>query len=442
MKAKFNLLCLLLFCIFSYTACKKVPDRKPGEKEVVPPHKDDEMVIWGGSPALRQSLLDSIRLITGNTDPVNIEKCLSCDGQLELWSGEAIKLFGSETVRGGSKSRVSASGTETVYYSLNFDIRFPFNKEALRSSDFKIPPFPIKSTNDKRITVAIFDSGLDPALSISREAATCIVEGQNGWNVVAGTDNIRDDVPSRHGTVVTGYVHVPYLTELDILPVKVLDNTGASSLFKFLCAIAFAANSDVDIINASLGFYYYDATPPYLLTDYIEEMLTKKGILLVTAAGNADPGADASALAFGIPSGELRNIDRHYFLPGSLSGKLKNIICVTTVNEPGGMLAVNNTQNYSVNNVTVGVLADSTISGAGYGMFLHPFENKYIDGSSFATPKMTREVALWLIKNGMFDAPFDRDDILQRMKNDGFLTTSSDLTGSIRNGLLLKPSLY
>ncbi len=433
---KTRLLLLPVLCLCMYVACIKKP-RPDRDKTKAPPHKEGQLIIWGGDAELRQSLRDSILLVTGNTDPIDVELCLSCDGQLELWSGEAIRLFGSETVRGGTKSKLTASGTETVYYSLNFDLNFPFNKEFLGQWQFRVPPLVLQGTGEKSITVAVFDSGLDPEITVSRDAATCIEDGKNGWNVMAGNADIKDDFPSRHGTVVTGYIYEPGVKELDILPVKVLDSNGASSLFKLLCGMAFAANSGADIINTSLGFYYYEAQAPYLLVDYIEQMLTKKGILLVTAAGNMDPDADNRAMSvFGLSGSDLRNIDKHYFLPGSLSEQLENIICVTTVNQPGP-LAINSTQNYSKNKVSIGVMADSTIPGAGYGVFKHPFEDRYIDGSSFATPKMTNAVALWLIKNGYFDAPFYRDDILNSMRNEGFIDASGDLVDYIKNGYLL-----
>ena len=42
---------------------------------------------------------------------------------------------------------------------------------------------------------------------------------------------------------------------LEILPVKIFDDNGSSDLFSILCALAYASQQHVNIINASFGYY-------------------------------------------------------------------------------------------------------------------------------------------------------------------------------------------
>ena len=79
------------------------------------------------------------------------------------------------------------------------------------------------------------------------------------------------------------------------MTLKTHDKNGSGDLFASICAIHYAMEKGAQIINASWGFYYYQDGPhPYL--DYlITNVLRKKGILFVAAAGNKIDQVDEDA---------------------------------------------------------------------------------------------------------------------------------------------------
>ena len=410
---------------------KEEPKKIVDNKRTFPFYVEDELIVWGGKPDLKNKLKDEI--LTGPTSPgtgdtIKVETCESCDDQLELWSGEAVKTYISgEVVRSGTQTKSKASGDDSLFYSLNFVIKVPDPgmKEIGRN---------LEKTGTQQGSgplIAIFDTGINPdIISYPDINSSCKINGKRGWNFVNDNNDVRDDfMPQQHGTVVTKYILDSYgKNDINILPVKILGKNGEGELFDLLCGFAYAAGSGATIINSSLGFYYYEKQPPKILVDYISKVLLPKNILLIAAAGNSESSENAKAVALGVPLGELRNIDFHYFYPGGLSTILPNVICVTTTGK--SVFDVSPTQNYSDPKVGTGIPADNGFS------FKHPYHpSQLISGSSFATPIFTGRVYAWL--NGTPTSGFGQAT-LDGMVLDHLILSDSGLTGKTFKGRYLK----
>ncbi|NQX65414.1 peptidase S8 [Paenibacillus alba] len=134
----------------------------------------------------------------------------------------------------------------------------------------------------KDVVIAVVDTGVDlqhPDL-----------KGQllPGYNVIKDNDNPQDDVG--HGTHVTGVIAALVNNNLGVagmtwynkvLPVKVLDQTGAGSTYSVAQGIIWAADHGAKVMNLSLGNYADSG----FLHDAIKYAYDKD-IALIAASGN------------------------------------------------------------------------------------------------------------------------------------------------------------
>ncbi|SDM89212.1 Subtilase family protein [Paenibacillus sp. yr247] len=134
----------------------------------------------------------------------------------------------------------------------------------------------------KDVIVAVVDTGVDlqhPDL-------------QNqllpGYNVISGDDKPQDDVG--HGTHVTGVIAALVNNNLGVagmtwynkvLPVKVLDQTGAGSTYSVAQGIIWAADHGAKVMNLSLGNYADSG----FLHDAVKYAFDKD-VALIAASGN------------------------------------------------------------------------------------------------------------------------------------------------------------
>ncbi|UKS30321.1 S8 family peptidase [Paenibacillus sp. HWE-109] len=134
----------------------------------------------------------------------------------------------------------------------------------------------------KDVIVAVVDTGADlqhPDL-----------KGQllPGYNVITGNDQPQDDVG--HGTHVTGVIAAIVNNNLGVagmtwynkvMPVKVLDQTGAGSTYSVAQGIIWAADHGAKVMNLSLGNYADSG----FLHDAIKYAYDKD-VALIAASGN------------------------------------------------------------------------------------------------------------------------------------------------------------
>ncbi|NEW05222.1 peptidase S8 [Paenibacillus sp. SYP-B3998] len=134
----------------------------------------------------------------------------------------------------------------------------------------------------KDVVVAVVDTGVDlqhPDL-----------QGQllSGYNVISGNDSPVDDVG--HGTHVAGVIAALVNNNLGVagmtwynkvLPVKVLDQTGAGSTYSVAQGIIWAADHGAKVMNLSLGNYADSG----FLHDAIKYAFDKD-VAIIAASGN------------------------------------------------------------------------------------------------------------------------------------------------------------
>ena len=201
-------------------------------------------------------------------------------------------------------------------------------------------------------TIAVIDTGVDSNHS------------EFSGRMVAGYDFVDNDTTAEdgngHGTHVagtiagandgTGITGVAY--DADIMPIRVLNNSGSGSLSDVIAGIRWAADNNADVINLSLGGGGYSQA----MFDAVQHA-SDNGSVVVMAAGNSggsSPGYPAAhAVSYGMAIGA---VDRNRAMAG-FSNR-----------------AGSNTMDY----VTApGVNIYSAIPGGGYASF---------NGTSMAAP--------------------------------------------------------
>jgi len=167
-----------------------------------------------------------------------------------------------------------------------------------------------RSGGSRPITVAVVDTGVDPAQPDLRGVVL------PGHDFVNDAGNALDD--EGHGTAVAGIIAARtgnregiagICASCSILPVKVLDRTGAGDDTVVAAGIVWAADHGAQVINLSLGG---PGSTPVLAAALA--YASGKGAIVVAAAGNDGasvpfyPAADPNAL--GVAASDSR--DRPY----------------------------------------------------------------------------------------------------------------------------------
>jgi subtilisin family serine protease len=154
------------------------------------------------------------------------------------------------------------------------------------------------------VVVAIVDSGLDathPVIDapISAAAIDLVDGGVAITDPADGVDNDGDglvDEMAGHGTFVASLVHL-VAPEATLLPIRILDTEGRTSVYLMVKGIAAAIDAGADIINMSVGTTYDSVAIEYLVDE-----AEAAGIVLIASIGNLDreepkehPAADGGA---------------------------------------------------------------------------------------------------------------------------------------------------
>jgi subtilisin family serine protease len=242
------------------------------------------------------------------------------------------------------------------------------------------------STGDKRIKVAVIDTGinithpdLQDNLTFNANEITNnkidddgngYVDDFHGWNSSTNTNDVTDQLG--HGTHVAGIIGASTNNNLgvvgtnwnvSIIPIKFVDDSGEGSTQSAIIALDYAVARGAQIINASWG-----GSENSPLLEEVIKRLQAKGILFITAAGN-----------------ETADNDKVPTYPANFA--LDNIISVASIDDHRDLSWFSNWGEKSVHVAAPGESILSTILGSRYG---------YKDGTSMAAPYITGAAAiLW-----------------------------------------------
>ncbi len=158
---------------------------------------------------------------------------------------------------------------------------------------------------DPTIIIAVIDSGIDlthPDLQNQLwtnpgeiadngidDDNNGLVDDVNGWNFVASSNNISDD--NGHGTLVSGVAAAiagngqgiaGVCPQCRIMPVKVMQASGAANYSDIAAGVLYAAQKGAKIINLSLGGYANSNT----LRNAIDTAVNTYGAVVIAGAGN------------------------------------------------------------------------------------------------------------------------------------------------------------
>lgn len=261
------------------------------------------------------------------------------------------------------------------------------------------------------VVLGVIDTGIDSTLFSQSVYSQLFASGNSSKvNFVPGlpSSGYLDDDPVRHGSAVAAIALNAFYTQSEnesvrklprLMVLKALDNNGQGSTFTVSCALSYAVRHKASLINASLG--YYNAQNETI--NHYLRICARAGIPVVAAAGN-DPRAHINSLCTDSIDAHNRLGKGNLFFPACQSTDRQYcIIAVTGLSSP---LRPCRYQNFSSEYVSVGVV-NKTPGNSCCGFSL-PFikTNFLLDGSSFATPVISGQLAFRMMRSGRrSDAP-------------------------------------
>jgi len=269
------------------------------------------------------------------------------------------------------------------------------------------------TTGSEEVIVAIIDSGVyidHPDLynniwTNNNEIPGDLLDNDNngyiddihGWDFVSDSNNVNPKITtgynytgSSHGTFVAGVIAAEGNNKTGIagiswhskiMPLRVLDSSGAGNAENLIAAINYAMDNGAQIVNFSLSSYFYDEGLDKALANAYNN-----GLIIVASAGNespTEPGVDAGY-----------NLNFFHFYPVCLDGEDNNILGVAAVNENDVKSFFSNFGSDCVDLSAPG----EKFYGLGFYNALIPDFRKYFisdwSGTSVATPIVSGAAAL------------------------------------------------
>jgi hypothetical protein len=311
---------------------------------VVPAGKVFILDYWDNTT---KSFYDSVQMSLADK-AIKIRSCDCVEGgieRLQLWEAkQELEIYSNGSSSNG-KTKGDTSGLETT---LEY---FPNNGDADNNDNCVYIPAEPNDTA-KVIKVALIDSGAnmdselhdqdhpalpgltwinenDPFPSDGKDDdENCIVDDHEGHDVVNNLNIVIDSVG--HGTHIAGIIADRYPADIDleIINLKVFTQNaagrGKGNVFDLICAIHYAINNDVDVINLSLGYPDPEYSDPLYRA---LERAKEKGIMVIAAAGNRGLDLDSPDL----PDSSIRwpaRFAKDLVLPDSTIKTLDNLLVV------------------------------------------------------------------------------------------------------------------
>ena len=134
----------------------------------------------------------------------------------------------------------------------------------------------VKRGINNKVIIAVVDTGVDSNHEFLKNRTV------SGYDFVGNDKDPKDE--HYHGTHVAGTVVdcTPGLTNLKIMPVRVLDQNGSGSYLNVSLGIRYAADNGADVINMSLG----GGSGNCSVIDEAVDYAVSKNVIVVVAAGN------------------------------------------------------------------------------------------------------------------------------------------------------------
>jgi len=348
-------------------------------------YSDTELIVQykPGTTNATKSVIRMSHGINGNNSApqqgFGVYEICRCDDQdIEKWQFKGgINVEPKKQVIEDDIDEESTTGLLDVDYEFIFglDVDSPYTGT---DSDTGYVSY-IKATNPG-ITIAVLDTGVATGLTVFNGTGgahqflydateTAVGEEQSGWDFVNNDSNAFDDDQGKHGSIVINQIHevledkfIPH----QILPIKVSNHLGKASYFNFLCGSQYAFER-ADIVHMSLG-WYDDGFGDHVNSIFSNILETHSGKVLIASAGNAENDND--------------NV-KHF--PSSYIHD--NVIAVASSN--GGLSKISQFSNYGAMSVDFFAQGEEI-----------PFYDVFVQGTSFAAPRVTIEVARLLHVTG------------------------------------------
>lgn len=358
-------------------------------------------------------------------DSVQVQFC-SCHDSL-LWNLTANLNIGGS----GQSAPVSppppgphASGDAIALADKNSSLSSPASANSILTAHRV--SFDEQTPITDAVVLGIIDTGIDTALFAPAIYSKLFAsDGSGTVNFVsyAPVTGFRDDDAVRHGSAVAAIALNAFYAESvkagkpalpRLMVLKALDSTGSGSTFTVGCALSYAIRHNVNLINASLGYW---KTQDNVINHYLQ-LSAQHFIPVVAAAGNT-PGEHSEGLC----SDEINRHNRlrrcNLFFPASQS--IDSQYCIVSVTGLSNPWRSCRYQNFSSKYVSVGVVNNICCG------FSLPFIDSLhlLDGSSFATPVISGELGFKILQSGLQHSTAEYMQLLQAKKiTHHFLTWS------------------
>lgn len=257
------------------------------------------------------------------------------------------------------------------------------------------------------VKIAVIDTGLDIKHPYLKGFLCPEVNGEYGYNFVSNNRHPTDT--HGHGTAVVGILKamLPGFNNVCIIPIKFFTekNNGESNTENFIKSVAYAIKRKVNIISFSGG-----GPSPSIEEADIIRLARSKGILIVTAAGNAASDID----------------DKESYYPANYL--IDNIVSVAAINRLNEKAGHSNWGSKSVH-----------LGAPGYDIYTTAIKNDYhyVDGTSAAVPFVTATAAMMLsinpkltprqVRNILLKTVDKVDGLKGKVMSDGKLNTFNAL---------------
>lgn len=388
------------------------------------------------APGTPQTVKDSLHLLYGVT------LCGTCMCDLECWIlPDTINYPGSPNPLVDPNEKKDKVGDEVAVEGVDFNYvaeTTSFGQQGRNSIGRALPkPLPMidqaalapPPDATQSVVVAVIDSGVDynhnelsTSMWVNEEEVAgdgkdddcnCQVDDRIGYDF--GDDDPNPiDISFGHGTHVAGlvkmaanyYINPPDDQTLKIMNLKVFDDLHNTSVFKVCCALLYATDKHVPVINMSLG---WESTASEIMTNILAAAQGDCAPLVVTSAGNDT----------------LNNIINPHW-PSNYNGTFSNVLSVAAIKKTGDQYLIEDYSNFGLN-VDIGT----------FGTL-----KSYLPNQGFSQRKGT-SMATGVISGWAARLFYHKQDVSALQAKDCLLGSAlmqSGLISAIQNGRIFDPA--